>query len=120
MDIKALTRPSTLLPVLASAGLLGFGLAGKLNAGWGVRITACCGNHPGLWRHYFFVFNFTHRFDTASLRAGFMSMFRIGGWSYVLAVSALCGLYINDTAAGRMEAKWGYFRSCCPRRHHLC
>jgi len=109
MDIKSLTRPSTLLPILASAGLLVFGLAGKLNAGWGYGLLLVAAITLGFGLIIFSVFVFSHRFDTATLRAAFVSMFRIGGWSYVLAVSALSGFYMNETAAGRMEAKWVLF-----------
>jgi nitrate reductase gamma subunit len=109
LGIKIQPTSSSLLPVLAALGLLVLGVAGKLNAGWGYGLLLVAALTLGFGVIIFSIFVFTHRFDSASLRASFVGMFRLGGWSYVLAVSALSGYYINETIAGRMEAKWIVF-----------
>ena len=109
MEVRTLSRPSILLPLLLAVSLLGIGLSGKLNAGWGYGLLLIAALTLGFGITLFSIFIFSHRFNTASLRAGFSAMFRIGGWGYVLAVFALSGFYIHETLAGRMETKWVLF-----------
>jgi len=51
----------------------------------------------------------SRRFDGDALRGIFAWLFRLGGWTYLLAVAALAGFFADETSHGRMEARWILF-----------
>ena len=89
--------------------MLAAGIAGRLTAAWGyglflIATLLILGGVAVLA-----VFMLTRRFDGEILHGTFTWLFRLGGWSYVLAVAALSGFFFNETLQGRMEIKWVLF-----------
>ena len=109
MDMHWLSRPSRLLPILAGIALIILGVAGKTNEAWGYGLFLVSMITLSFGVVIFAVFVFSRRFDEAVLRSAFATMFKIGGWTYFLAVCALSGFFAHETLAGRMEVKWILF-----------
>lgn len=109
MTFSALRKPSVAVPIAIAAVLLVAGFAGRLTAAWGygLLLVATLLILGGV--AVFAIFMLTRRFDGETLRGTFAWLFRLGGWSYVLAVAALSGFFTNETLQGRMEVKWILF-----------
>lgn len=102
-------KPSFVLLLTLSILLFGAGLGGGLGAAWGYGLFLVATVLVLMGGGVFVAFFLTRRFDGDMLRGVFAWLFRLGGWSYVLAVSALAGFFANETLQGRMEMRWILF-----------
>lgn len=97
------------IPISIAALLAVIGLAGGLTVAWGYGLFLVATTLIVIGCGVFAVFVLSHRFDGDALRGSFAWLFRLGGWSYVLAVAAFSGFFVRETVEGRMEIKWILF-----------
>ncbi|MBM3732038.1 MAG: hypothetical protein FJ143_04400 [Deltaproteobacteria bacterium] len=97
------------IPSILAIILFGIGLGGGLGAAWGYGFFLVATVLIVLGAGVFAVFFLSHRLDGDMLRGVCAWLFRLGGWSYVLAVAALAGFFVNETMQGRMEMRWVLF-----------
>ena len=97
----ALMALSCLIFIAGSIGILPEG------CGYGLLLVATISLFFGVGAFAFFVLS--QFFETTSLVRTYKRLLRIGGWLYVLGVSALAGYFVFETAEGRMELKWILF-----------
>jgi nitrate reductase gamma subunit len=109
MSLSAPRRAALAIPIGLAGLLLVVGLAGGLSAAWGYGLFLVATVLILAGVAVFAVFMLSHRFDSDSLRGSFAWLFRLGGWSYVLAVAAFAGFFGRETFDGRMELKWILF-----------
>lgn len=57
----------------------------------------------------FAIFALTQWFETEGLRRAYATAFWMGGWTYVLAVSALAGYFVFEALAGRISLRYIIF-----------
>lgn len=109
MPPSVFSKTSVAVPMGIAAVLLVAGVAGRLTVAWGygLFLVATILILGGI--AVFAIFMLTRRFDGEMLRGTFAWLFRLGGWSYVLAVSALAGFFTDEALQGRMELKWILF-----------
>jgi nitrate reductase gamma subunit len=93
----------------ASLALFAFGAGGALTAAWGYGLLLVSALLLLGCATQFSIFIFSHRFDTAALKAGFVRSFLIGAALYVLGVAALGGHFFHEALQGRLELKWILF-----------
>jgi nitrate reductase gamma subunit len=98
-----------LIPFGIAALLLIVGLAGGLTIAWGYGLFLVATTLILIGCGVFAVFMLSHRFDGDALRGNFTWLFRLGGWSYMLAIAAFSGFFVRETFEGRMEIKWILF-----------
>jgi MFS family permease len=106
---RILGRPGVLVLAAAGAGLLIAGLAGALSPAWGYGLFAAAAFLLGAGCVLFAVFAFSAAGDTGALQRGFALLLTGGAAAYVLALCALAGHYVHETAQGRMEWHWVLF-----------
>ncbi len=90
-------------------GLFISGLAGLIGAAWGYGLFLIATLTIAIGVLMLALYFMTRAFDGASLRQGFLSAFILGGWTYILSVSALSGHFVHETLLGRMEVRWIVF-----------
>ncbi|MCC7016593.1 MAG: hypothetical protein IT564_05265 [Rhodospirillales bacterium] len=96
-------------PLTLAVLLFGIGLGGGLISAWGYGLFLVATVLILAGAATFAVFAFSRRFDGDALRGIFAWLFRLGGWTYLLAVAALAGFFADETLHGRMEARWILF-----------
>jgi nitrate reductase gamma subunit len=109
MSSSAPRQTALAIPIALATLLLVVGLAGGLTAAWGYGLFLVATVLILAGVAVFAVFMLSHRFDSEALRGSYAWLFRLGGWSYVLAVAAFAGFFGRETLAGRMELKWILF-----------
>lgn len=97
------------LPLTLAILLFGAGLGGGLSPAWGYGLFLLATVLILLGAGTFAVFLLSRRFDGDALRGTLAWQFRLGGWSYILAVAALAGFFAHETVHGRMEPRWILF-----------
>ena len=102
-------RPGQLALALCGLLILVAGLGGYLSAAWGYGLFAASAFLLIAGSALFGIFALTSAGDSTVLRRGFSSLLMAGGCAYVLALSALAGHYVFETAQGRMEWHWVLF-----------
>jgi nitrate reductase gamma subunit len=93
----------------ASLALFTLGAGGALTEAWGYGLLLASALLLLGSTVLFSVFIFSHRFETAALKAGFVRLFLLGAALYVIAAAALGGYYFHEALAGRIELKWILF-----------
>ncbi len=93
----------------AGLALFALGAGGALTEAWGYGLLLLSGLLLLGCATQFSIFIFSHRFDTAALKAGFVRSFLIGAALYVLGVAALGGYFFHEALQGRLELKWILF-----------
>lgn len=108
IDMKSL-RPGLVIPIALAGILFLAGAGGAIGAAWGygLFLIATLLLLSGIL--FFAIFTLTRVFETDGLRRVFGAAFWLGAWTYVLAVAALGGHFLNETLHGRMELKWILF-----------
>jgi len=97
------------LPLAAAAALFAAGLSGLIGAAWGYGLFLLATLTIAIGILLLALYFMTRAFDGATLRQAFLTAFVVGGWTYVLSVSALAGHFAHETLQGRMEARWIVF-----------
>lgn len=97
------------LPMAAAVLLFLAGLADVIGAAWGYGLFLLATVTIGLGIVLLAIYFMTRAFDGSSLRQAFLTAFTVGGWTYVLSVSALSGHFVHETLQGRMELRWIVF-----------
>lgn len=97
------------IPIGSAVFLAAAGLIGRLTAAWGyglflVATVLILGGIVALA-----IYLLSRRFDGEALQGAFVWLFRLGGWSYLLAVAAFAGYFTHETFNGRMELRWILF-----------
>lgn len=105
----ASASPGLIALVLASCGLLSFGLLGLMSAAWGYALFLLAGLSFGLGMVAVGTLLFTRRGQAGRLAAWSATTGKLGAVAYVLAVAALAGHYAHETLQGRMELHWVVF-----------
>jgi nitrate reductase gamma subunit len=93
----------------ASLVLFSFGAAGMLTEAWGYGLLLASALLLLGSAILFSIFIFSHRFDTATLKARFTWLFLIGAALYVLGAAALGGHFLHEALQGRLALKWMLF-----------
>lgn len=97
------------IPIAAALLLLAAGLAGRLTAAWGYGLFLVATVLIAAGVAALAIYLLSRRLDGEALQGAFVWLFRLGGWSYVLAVAAFAGFFTHEAFADRLELKWILF-----------
>ncbi len=109
MNIRLRVRINVMAPLALAGGLLITGVFGLLTPAWGYGLFLVATLLLGMGSVAFSIYIFSKSFSSEILKKTWSRLFGFGVWSYIFAVAALSGYFINETIKGRMEIEWVLF-----------
>ncbi|MBM09004.1 MAG: hypothetical protein CMF69_05425 [Magnetovibrio sp.] len=102
-------RFNLLLPSSLAVCLLIAGIFDLLNSAWGYGLFVAATLLLGVGAATFMVYICSKTLSSTVLKITWSRLLWLGFWSYICAVAALSGYFINETIEGRMEIEWVLF-----------